>query len=276
MKQFPHIIAELFTKPLLITQARHSAIVKIVEARLAAGGFEVRGDYEDLKVREMPEREYEMRVYTRIGSTAIIPVHGVIVRHESDIPASSCGCGLDVVNDDIAMAIADDSVTRIIFDFRSPGGAVTGVPEISNKIGAIMRKDTIAYTESECCSGALWMAMQCQQFYCSPSASVGSIGVWTAYADLTKQMKKEGMAIQSISAGKYKLMGAYWKALTEEEKAMLQADVDKIYAQFKDAVNTRRQVSEEFMQGQVFDGEKACEIGLCDGLIDEIGELIED
>ena len=89
-------------------------------------------------------------------------------------------------------------------------------------------------------------------------------------------MAKEGVEIQSISAGKYKLMGAYWKPLSDEEKAMLQADVDKIYSQFKDAVNARREVAEKWMNGQVFDGEKACEIGLCDGLIDEIGELIEE
>lgn len=271
MKQFPHIIAELFTKPLIITHARHAAIVKILEARLANGGPSVRGVYED-----NPETGAEMVQYTVIGSTAIIPVHGVIVRHASDIPASSCGCGLDDVSDGISMAMADDAVTRLVFDFRSPGGAVTGVPEIGNRIAAITRKDTIGYTESECCSGALWLAMQCQQFYCAGSASVGSIGVWTAYADLSRQMAKEGVEIQSISAGKFKLLGAYWKPLSDEEKAMLQADVDRIYAQFKEAVKMRREVADQYMQGQIFDGQQACEIGLCDGLVDDIGELLEE
>lgn len=122
----------------------------------------------------------------------------------------------------------------------------------------------------------MWLASQCQQFYCSGSSYVGSIGVWTAYLDMSKAMKKEGVNMQAISAGKFKLMGAYWKPLTDEEKAILQTRVDKIHAQFKDAILSRRQISDEFMQGQIFDGREACEIGLCDGEVDDIEELIED
>jgi len=271
MKQYPHIISELFHKPLLITQARHAAIVRILEARIEGGSTDRRAEIE---VNPPDESEQDPAVQV-FGPCAIIPVHGVVTRYASDIPASSCGCGMDVVSAMIDEAQADRSVQTILFDFRTPGGSVNGIPEMAAKI-ASSRKQTVAFTGSECCSAGVWLATQCQSFFCSPSATVGSIGVWTAYADLTKQMKKEGVAIQSISAGKYKLMGAYWKPLSDEEKAMLQADVDKIYAQFKDAVNARRQVDDEFMNGQVFDGEKACEIGLCDGLIDEIGELIED
>ncbi len=271
MKQYPHIIAELFHKPLIITHARHAAMVQILEARIAGGSADRRAEIEANPISET-EQNPEVQIF---GQCAIIPIHGVVTRYASDIPASSCGCGLDEVSAMIEEAQSDRGVQTLLFDFRTPGGSVNGIPEMAAKI-ASSRKPTVAFTGSECCSAGVWLATQCQSFFCSPSASVGSIGVWSAYADLTKQMKKEGVAIQSISAGKYKLMGAYWKALTDEEKAMLQADVDRIYAQFKDAVNARRQVADEFMQGQIFDGEKACEIGLCDGLIDEIGELIED
>src|SRR5262249_2244832 len=103
----------------------------------------------------------------------------------------------------------------------------------------------------------------------------GSIGVWCAYLNLSRQMQNEGVEMQAISAGKYKLLGAYWKALSDDEKAMLQADVNKIYDRFKEAVNLNREVSSEYMQGQIFDGEQAAEIGLVDGLVDSIDELRE-
>ncbi len=275
-KQIPHILTELFAKPLIITQARHAAIVRILEARMAAGGpgRRVHDDNPDLYDEESPAADPRDE-FRLAGQAAIIPVHGVIVRHASDIPASSCGCGLDNVLDMIDMAAEDAAVKTLIFDFRSPGGAVTGVPEVAARIAGITSKQTVAYTSSECCSGALWLATQCQHFFCAPSSSVGSIGVWTAYTDASKQLRKQGVNIQAISAGKFKLMGAYWKPLTDDEKATLQADVERIHAQFKDAVNSRRQVADEFMEGQIFDGEQACEIGLCDGLVDDIGELME-
>jgi protease-4 len=209
------------------------------------------------------------------GSTAVIPVHGVITAHASDIPASSCGCGLDVVSQQAKAARAEPGVERIVFHFRTPGGSVTGTPEVSRLISSIRDKETIAYTDQECCSAGVWMASQCEHFYTMPSASVGSIGVWCAYLNLTKQMAMEGVEIESFQGGKYKLLGAYWKTMSTDERAMLQADVDSIYSQFKDAVSLHREVSTEYMDGRIFDGEKACEIGLCDGLYESLDDLID-
>jgi signal peptide peptidase SppA len=205
----------------------------------------------------------------------VIPVHGVLVGHASDIPMSSCGCGCDTVAAKIEIALTDSNTRMIVFDFRSPGGAVTGIPELGQKIAAISRKRTVAFTDDECCSGALWLAEQCQEFYCTESASIGSIGVWTAYLDLSKAMKKAGEKVTEVFAGKYKTMGACWKSLNSEELAMVQASVDKIYVQFKEAVQTRRVIEDEFMQGQIFDGAEAVENGLVNWTVDGLIECIE-
>jgi len=272
MKSYPHVIAKLFYEPLLVTRAQHAAMVRVLESRMAGAGPGVRSDDED---EEDPD-ELEDGEYVVYEATAVIPVHGTLVPHASDIPASSCGCGLDAVHKMMDMALRDRSVERLVFDFRSPGGAVTGIPELAGRIGSVVSKKTIAVTDSECCSGALWLATQCQHFYATGSSSVGSIGVWCAYLDISRQMENDGVNIQEVSAGKYKTMGAYWKRLTPEEKALVQADVDQIYGQFKEAVNYRREVAEEFMQGQIFDGRHAMDIGLCDGLVEGLDEVIED
>jgi protease-4 len=88
-------------------------------------------------------------------------------------------------------------------------------------------------------------------------------------------MQNDGENMQAISAGKYKLMGAYWKPLSDEEKKMLQKEVDQIYEDFKSAVNLNREVSDEFMQGQIFDGKQAQEIGLIDGCVDDLEDVLE-
>lgn len=264
MKSFPHIVSKLWYEPLLITRARHASLCRIVESRM-------RGE---MPMQEEPD-EPEKPDSFQVGKAAVIPVHGVLVRHEDDIPMSTCGCGCDTVNEMIDNAEADPSVERIIFNFRTPGGAVTGIPELARRIYGLS-KPTIGYTDDECCSGGLWLATQCQRFYCAESAAVGSIGVWCAYIDASRQLQNEGINVQAISAGEHKLMGAYWKPLTDDEKKIIQAQVDKIYAQFKAAVNSRRQISADKMQGQIFDGLEAVEIGLVDGIVDDLYELLEE
>jgi signal peptide peptidase SppA len=277
MKSYPHVISKLFYEPLIITHARHAAMARVLESRMAAEA-DVRGQkaedsdesMDPLKpiAPDMPE------AWDGGGETVVIPVEGVLVGRASDIPMSSCGCGCDVLAKLIDEAVADSNVKRIVFDFNSPGGAVTGIPELGRKIAGIVTKQTMGFTDSECCSGALWLATQCQSFHATESSSVGSIGVWCAYLDLSRQMDRDGASMQEISAGKYKTMGAYWKPLSKEERGMIQKQVDKIYGQFKTAVNTRREVAEEFMQGQVFDGAEAAAIGLCDGTVEGLEELL--
>jgi ClpP class serine protease len=87
-------------------------------------------------------------------------------------------------------------------------------------------------------------------------------------------MHAEGVNLQEFSAGKYKTMGAYWKPLSKEEGKMIQESVDKIYEQFKEAIQMRRQVADEFMQGQTFDGPEAMWAGLIDGVVEGMEELV--
>jgi signal peptide peptidase SppA len=186
----------------------------------------------------------------------------------------SGGCDLQNVSDMIDIAEYDKSVTRVIYDFRTPGGEVTGLPETARKI-LRSSKETVAFTDSECCSGGMWLASQCQQFYTTPSARVGSIGVWCAYLDESRQMANEGVNMQAFSAGKFKLMGAYWKPLTGAEKAILQREVDSIYSEFKLAVNAQRSVTDDAMgEGLVFNGQDAADRGLTDGCVEDMSEVL--
>lgn len=263
MSRYPDIISKLFYEPVAITRAHHRFLCQAVEAHMAK--------VEATGAQEEPAKDPE---YVSVGKSVIIPVHGVLVTHAADIPMSTCGCGLDALGNLIDMAENDPGVSKLVFDFRTPGGGVVGLPEMGRKIASIVSKKTVGFADDKCCSGGMWLAEQCQQFYTTESAMVGSIGVWCAYMDATKALKKEGIKIQEFFAGKYKTMGAYWKALSDEESAMLQASVDKIHAQFKEAVQTRREVADEFMQGQIFDGEEAIEAGLVDGLVESIEELL--
>lgn len=277
MKRYPHIISKLLYEPVAITPSKHAAIMRVIESHLARG-IRLDDPHEPpgsggAPIVEPEEPEPDWQTF---GPDAIIPVHGVLGKHLEPLEMMSGGCDLDTVSAMIDVAMADSEVQKIIFDFRTPGGEVTGIPELGRKIAGITSKKTIAFTDSECCSGGVWLATQCQYFYTTSSAAVGSIGVWTAYLDISRQMANEGENMQAVFAGKFKLMGAYWRPLSDDERARLQADVDKIYSQFTEAVNLRREVAADNMQGQIFDGEQAVEIGLCDGLVEGMDELLQE
>ena len=283
MKKFSHIISHLFYEPLLITPQRHAALCQFVEARLAGG----MSGAADVTVEAQPARAAagdddvggqpaeERSEPVRIDKTVIIPVHGTLVAHPEDIAMSECGCSMEDLNEMIETAERDPQVTRMIFDFRTPGGTVTGIPETGRKI-LNSSKETVAFTDSECCSGGIWLAAQCDRFYATQSSRVGSVGVYVMGWDMTGRMRKAGVKVNAVSAGKYKLLGAYWKPMGDDERALLQNRVDKIYAQFTDALESQRVVNDEhFGNGLVFDGEEAAHIGFTDGVVEGIDDIIE-
>lgn len=81
--------------------------------------------------------------------------------------------------------------------------------------------------------------------------------------------------VVDISAGKWRLSGTWFRPLQPEDRAMFQAQVDRTHAQFKAAVTANTKIDDQYLQGQVFDGDQAVEIGLADGLVDCIGDLID-
>src|ERR1035437_9083903 len=256
MKSYSHIISKLFYEPLLVTPMRHAALLQMLELRLG----NQRSDMPESPAPSAPDDDEDDDVQTT-GSTVIIPGHGTLVMHSAEIAMSECGCAMEDLNVAIDAAESDPRIDTVIYDFRTPGGTVTGIPETGRKI-LHSRKNTIAFTNSECASGGIWLASQCGRFYCTESSRVGSVGVYTLVLNMSKAMEQEGIQLEAIFAAKYKLLGASFKPLADDERAILQKSVDKIYGQFCSVMESHRVVDDKnFGSGLVFDGEEAVSIG---------------
>lgn len=276
MKNYSHLIAKLFG-PLLIHPVRAAVLMQLLEAKLAGGitvtqprpkAMEDDGDEYGNPKPEDTEPEVA-------GKTLILPVRGTLVMHPEDIAMSECGCALEDLNAMIDKAEADPRIDTVVYDFRTPGGTITGIPETGRKI-LYSRKKTIAFTDSECCSGGLWLAEQCERFYATQSSRVGSCGVYCMTLDMSEALKQDGMKVNAIFAGKYKLLGASFKPLGDDERAILQAGVDKIYDQFKQAMVSQRAMSDEhFGNGLCFDGDGAADRGFTDGVVESLDEILD-
>jgi signal peptide peptidase SppA len=206
-----------------------------------------------------------LKVY---GNVAVVRVNGVIDKKLTQFEMDCYGgCDLEDVDAALAMAAANPKVSDVVLDFHSPGGSVTGTPETAARVAEMRKtKEMHAFVSTMCCSAAYYIASQADVIAAAPSAIVGSIGVYMAILDQTRKLEDEGLKVELIKAGRLKAMGASFKALTDEERDILQAEVDSIWSQFKAACTTLRPVSEADMQGQWFNGAQGKERKMVDAV----------
>jgi signal peptide peptidase SppA len=263
MKNYPHIISKVYDEPWLITPEKHQAIQRILEARLSGQNLPVQIDPNDDD--DEPEQ---------MGGQLVVPIFGIIGKRLSMMEMVSGGYNLDDLDEILDVAEDDDSIDEILLHFDSPGGTLPGIPEMAARIAGINKK-VIAFTDRSMCSGAYYLAAGADEIYCTSSVRVGSIGVFSIYQDISRQLANEGIVVNAISAGSDKLLGAPWKPMSDSDRAKLQAECDDVYDAFKAHVSENRSdVPDDAMQGNVFDGEGAVNNGLVDGLVSSLSDLI--
>ncbi len=210
-------------------------------------------------------------------SVAVIPVYGILGKHLSAFEAECGGCDVEAIGEMLDYAIASPAIKSVLLDIDSPGGVVTGIPELAAKIReATAAKPVYAFTSGQCCSAAYWIASACDAIFCTTSADVGSIGVYVALCDNSEWWKKEGLKLELIKAGEFKAMGISGKPLEDAERALIQADVDAIYEMFTaDVRSGRGAIDDEVMQGQTFMGANAVSAKLVDEMVKDMNEVLD-
>lgn len=297
---YPRIAARLYCQPLLVMREWFMSAHQVLLPRITGGAdssFEsamldvqaatpTKGVTGRRAQRAMPKVDWETgrvlddRLYTFAKpGVAVVPVYGALGKNLSSFE-ESCGGGTDInpIAHALVQAAEDAEVEKIVLDIDSPGGEVTGIPELGARIRRIEAggKPVIAFSDATTASAAYWIASQAGEFYATPSSRQGSIGVYSAWLDETLALEKAGFALELFTAGKHKAMGMPFRGLSDEERDMLQANVDGIYADFKAAVTANRpRVEDATMQGQMFRASEALDRGLIDGLVEDWETFVE-
>ena len=209
-----------------------------------------------------------------VDGVGIVPIVGVIGKGLSPLEKMMGAVDVNDVSAAIDAFAANPEVEKVALQISSPGGTVTGVEELANKVRNL-EKPTLAYTDSEMASAAYWIASAADRVVSSRSATVGSIGVYMAIPDYSKAAEMQGIKMVVIKSGIYKGAGIEGTSLDENQMSNLQASVDTIHAEFKEAVNMKRKmVKAEAMEGQTFSGKQAAAQGLVTGLADSFNEAL--
>jgi signal peptide peptidase SppA len=206
--------------------------------------------------------------------TAIVPVYGVITQSSSAFSSLFGGTSLDGLQATLMQLRDDTSIRSIVLHFRSPGGGVYGIDETADVIAEVRkRKRVVAFTDSMCASAAYWLASACERIVATPSAELGSIGVYAVHFDYSKQLAEEGVVPTLIKAGEHKAEGNPFQPLSDEDHAAMQTRINDYYSLFTSRVARGRGVSVDQVRGEKFGdgrivGAKQAESA---GMADEVG-----
>ncbi len=187
----------------------------------------------------------------------------------------------------IRSAAEDKSVKGLLLRIDSGGGSATAAEEVARELKRFKegtRKPIVAAMGNMGASAAYWIAAcQSDKIFANATTMTGSIGVFMPYMNTEELFKKIGIATGKIKSGPYKDILSNDRAMSPEEKIILQGIVDEIYAGFVKTVAEGRKMDEgtvrSLADGRVYTGEQALKLGLVDAIgnyydaLEEAGRL---
>lgn len=218
--------------------------------------------------------EYKPQVFDGV---AVIPMVGPLVYRADMFSDISGGVSAEKLAGQIEGFADDPDISAIVLHADTPGGLTQGMLESSDRIFAAReKKPIVAVADSLMASAGYWLGSQASEIVVSPSAHVGSIGVFGVHTDYSQADEKAGYKRTLISAGRLKTAGNQYEPLTDEAREILQAEIDEIYQAFVGAVARGRKVSAETVKSEFGEGlAMSAKKAVSSGLADRVGTLRE-
>ncbi len=200
---------------------------------------------------------------------AVMPIEGVIMPFGNGVSYPEFATTPRDVRDFLAALEYETMIEGILFEINSPGGTPVASEAIASDISMI-EIPNIALVGDMAASGGYMIAAAADSIIASPMSDVGSIGVTMSYVEESKKNEKDGLTYVPLNAGKYKDIGSPNKPITEEERSLLQAQLDEVHNYFIDLVSRYRDIDRESVaalaDGSTMTGKQALEKKLIDHL----------
>lgn len=183
--------------------------------------------------------------------------------------------GIKNISAAIRRAREDDRVKAVVMRVNSPGGDALTSDLIWREVQITReKKPFVVSMGTTAASGGYYISCAANEIYAEPATITGSIGVFGVYPNLQKFFsEKLGITFDRVQTGKFSDMGTVTRALTADEKLMVQEQIERIYTTFVNRVSKGRELSfdqvDSIGQGRVWTGLQAKELKL----VDEIGGL---
>ena len=174
----------------------------------------------------------------------------------------------------LTKAFANKRTKAVALSINCPGGSPVQSSLIARRIRELADRHqtpVYAFVEDVAASGGYWLACVADEIYADPGSIIGSIGVVSAGFGFEGAIEKLGISRRAHTAGANKMRLDPFQAEKEEDVVWLKDLQSQIHQEFRAHVSAWRgsklKANEEtLMNGEVWLGRKALELGLIDGL----------
>lgn len=181
------------------------------------------------------------------------------------------------LKEELMKAEKDPHIKAIILRINTPGGTVTSSDILYHELQEFKEKRKVPIITSIMdlgTSGGYYVAMASDYIFAHPSTITGSIGVIMLTLNGQGFLEKIGIQPTAIVSGPKKSMGSPFRAMKDDERAIFQDVIDRLYARFLAVVeegrpNLSMAKIRELADGRIY----TADIAKAEGLIDEIGYL---
>jgi protease-4 len=198
---------------------------------------------------------------------AVVYAVGEIVSGEGDDETM----GSENISRAIRTARLDDKVKALVLRINSPGGSSLASDVIWREVELTKKvKPVIVSMGDVAASGGYYIACAADSIFAQPNTITGSIGVFAIIPNMKKFFNnKLGITFDEVKTSKFSEI-SITRPLSDDERLLLQAEVNNIYKTFTQKVANGRHTTPEFIdnigQGRVWTGAEAIKIGLVDRL----------
>lgn len=173
--------------------------------------------------------------------------------------------------DELQKLAADEDVKAVVFRVNSPGGSAYISEQIWKKVIELKEKKPVVVSMGTyAASGGYYISCGANKIIAEPMTLTGSIGVFGLMANTTGLYDKVGLSADVVKTNPLADIGNTTRPMTEREKALIQASVERTYDLFISRCAEGRGMTKEQIdfigQGRVWTGEQALERGLVDKL----------
>ena len=214
------------------------------------------------------------------GKVGIISVNGSLVSEEHYRNLWYDEVAYSTISTAVNTLLEDPNVESLVLALASSGGDASGISDLGSFIKEARKVKPIhAWTGQQALSAAYWAASACQTVRASDLGETGSIGVIATFTSYARMLKEEGIDVTIERSGKYKALLHPAETLTEQGQEYLREKVSTLHTYFIENIETSRSklksVSRDvWAEGKSYFAKEAIEIGLVDGPVISLGQLI--
>lgn len=207
------------------------------------------------------------------GSVQVIRVNYPIAKYDF------CGDpGTQTLQQLLAAADSDNTVTSVVMWIDSPGGQVDGTESLATAVKS-SAKAKVSYSDGMLCSAAYWIGSSAPEIIVHGAnngwnATIGSIGTMARWTDLSGKYEREGIKVHTVFATE---STDKWRNFLDANAGnydALRRELDGLNKSFLSAVKINRAgkidlSQENVLTGKTYNAKEALKFGL----IDKIGDF---